>query len=821
MSTNKFDLKRYLIPSDAIYIVVIAIGMFIMIFLAELPVRLIGACIALLSAVVLVMNITQRLKDRVEFRRPAVSQPVDLPMQMRKDKTGTRLVFSDFDENFGGDDIPMEEESASVTQRKEASSVREETTVPRTAKRLRIDDADGTVEQVESPSDYGVSRVASAEQKERTTPARRENPYMKEYGSQNREDDTKADFSDDLSGVRIVGKRTVTENDTASKRDNNKQPKQKSETPDDGVDNVRKVMKIEDDHQQRRENERTESKKRNSEPPPPVFDREEHNDNDLAPETAVLPQHHAEEEHAGAETMVIESQPAVSHRHKQLNVALHDLIDDIEHPGNEEPRKEFDHLLSRVLMVIRSMMSARTAAFYWVNFEKSELVLESHITDATECFNVSRKLPLGMDIISQLASSGRPEILTEISAAAELDLIPYYTAAAGTRSFVGVPVYLNHSVIGVLCADSEQDDAYDEITIGSLGHFTKLISGLTQSYTGKYDLLQSSRILDALSHFRALVQKGDVTATDVSNAMVEAVCNIIEHETVGVVLYDEQRELWVISTIGSQTDENQLLKGEMIDTTNSLVAQTLFGGETTRVAPTHSTMRRYHPHEMMLDNGYFVAVPLRSASHNYGALFVEGLTSQLTDKDIEILEALGEQSGTIIEQLHVQQMLSANALTDASSGLLNGAAFINRIEEEIARARDFNTQFVLVLIVIDRYNAIEEQLGESGREDIFNHVLLHVQNHTRPYDVLGRLDDNLIGWGTSGRSDTEMQAIAERVRKEVAISVKEINNKRFTVTTSIGIARAVHGETAEILATNANRAMELAMTKTNSVAVFA
>lgn len=832
MNTPKFDLKRYLTPSDAIYVVVIVIGLFILVFLGELPVRLIGACIALLSGVVLVININQRLKDRLDMRRPtAVSQPVELSMKIKKDSTGTRYVFDDFQDSFGGDD---EESESIITSRQQPErntstqiksqeratpsvTTQKSNTSSNSVRRIRIDEEDGSVEDVNDSEPRLQRREGSR------TPS-----TLSQSSSSNRTQSfgdgyPELDFSDEISGVRIIGKRT---------------------TPDTNVSTVSKIAP----HETNREKQSPPTEQKPSQPPIPeqqspkqgsqqskknrgkhkrqivvserlaVVDDSPLND-DLAPETAVLPMQMVEEQQEEITTKESELQEEVSHRSKQLNVTLHDFFDDEVQPSTDEPRKEFDHLLSRVLMVIRSMMSARTTSFFWVNTEKAELVLESHITDVPDVFSTQRKHPLALDIISQIANSGRPEILTEIKSQAELDIIPYYISNAETRSFVGVPVYLNQTVIGVLCADSTQDDAYDEITIGSLGHFTKLIGGLIQSYTGKYDLLQSSRTLDALSDFRSMIATNS-GLSDIAQALVQASQHILDYQTIGVVMYDQEREIWTLSAMHSKEEVNMLLEGDQIETNNSLIAQTLYSGTTVSAGLANLSQRRYHPHEMMMDNGYFVAVPLRSPSHNYGALFVEGHTSQFTTKDVSILETLGEQTGVIIEQLHVQEMLTHNALTDASSGLLNGAAFVKRVDEELLRSHDYHSSFSMTLIAIDRYQSVESQLGDEEKEEVLIHVASIVNKHIRPYDVVGRLDTNLIGLGTSGKDDRDMQLVAEIIRKEIAISVKEISGKKFTVTVSIGIANSISGDNAETLITNANQVLEKAIAKGNSIAVF-
>jgi len=73
-------------------------------------------------------------------------------------------------------------------------------------------------------------------------------------------------------------------------------------------------------------------------------------------------------------------------------------------------------------MVIRSATNARTAAFLWVNSERQELVVEAKITEAEDEFTSQRKLPMGIDALSQIAREGRPEIITQISPSAEINM---------------------------------------------------------------------------------------------------------------------------------------------------------------------------------------------------------------------------------------------------------------------------------------------------------------------------------------------------------------------------------------------------------------
>jgi hypothetical protein len=102
-----------------------------------------------------------------------------------------------------------------------------------------------------------------------------------------------------------------------------------------------------------------------------------------------------------------------------------------------------------MLSVIKEVVFANSVSFYWVNREARQLVLEGKLTDSPS-FSTTRKLPIGNDIVSQIALSGTPEILNQIAANAERDIVPYYTSLEEIRSFIGVPVFFP-AVMAICC----------------------------------------------------------------------------------------------------------------------------------------------------------------------------------------------------------------------------------------------------------------------------------------------------------------------------------------------------------------------------------
>ncbi|MES2765308.1 MAG: GAF domain-containing protein [Bacteroidota bacterium] len=841
MKNRLNDVRKTLTPNDAIAIVVVILGLLIALFINEMAIRLIGICIAVLGAVALFMLISQRLSDMVVYANKPVSQSTNFRTTVKQDDTGKRMIFDDFATSFGTDENEQAMIAAREQREEEGFLKRSGTTAPQegkfqkklqtkfkeitkdvvgdTFKKDTSFKSDGVAFKDEGVTfkkpgfkteaaptsakkiSFGDDEIVSKEDLIRSTAFKEQSlkdiSTSKTIGTQQ--------IGDDTSGMRIIGKKKTPAEEIAS--DPPEVLKENLPAPEPEV--VKAPAEIEIPAVEIPEKESIEIPQEES-----FKEAVEIEEKTAAPlETEVLKTVVAPEE-------TIIEQPVQSHRKTPISTTITEMFQEDADTTPTEPRKEFDHLLSRVLMVIRSVASARTAAFFWVNPDKHELVLESYISDAGEIFSAGRrKYPISNDVISQIATHGRPEILTEIQASAELDLLPYYTKSAGTLSFIGVPVFFNNSVVGVLCADSTEIDAYDSITVGFLGHFTKLISGLVQSYTGKYDLFQSARTLEAINDFRSLISNPHCRVQDICSAIVESASHITEYFTLGVCNFDEARGAWHVCDIRMSDTSVTNLTGVAIPLEGTLLGQTILTGQTNPGTPIQPNIARIHPHEPAANSGYFVAVPLKSASHNYGALFIEA-NSPVTAQDISVLETLGEHAGTIIEQIRFADMLQSHSLVDDSTGILNQSAFFQRISEELVRAGDFGIPLTLCLIHIDKYSSIE--MSPDTTEIIMHHVLALVQKYIHPYDVIGRLDATTLGVGISGAKNQQAQMWGERIRKETASSVVDIHGKRMTVTISIGIAEALpKADSVDTLIQNAHKVLQLSSQKTNAVTVFA
>ena len=171
---------------------------------------------------------------------------------------------------------------------------------------------------------------------------------------------------------------------------------------------------------------------------------------------------------------------------------LNEFIDAPDSGGQADdgPRAEFNTLIQRVLSVVKDVHFAHTVALFWINREKHQLVLESFLTDSAQ-FMKNRRLPVGSDLVSQIAVSGKPQIVNYVNALGQSDILPYYETIEAVKTFVGIPIFFSgasQDPVAVLVLDCLESDAYGNETITSLAQIAKLVSTLTRSYTSKYDL---------------------------------------------------------------------------------------------------------------------------------------------------------------------------------------------------------------------------------------------------------------------------------------------------------------------------------------------
>ena len=766
MSKQNLQIRNFFTPGDILAVLIIIAGLIVAMSFEEIAIRIIGVCISILGAVFLFILVSQRISDVVESRYPKKGIPTpDFKVTTTKDSSAKHQQVEDFGQSFGDDvDFPISVPSI-----------------------IKTDTSDTDYKKVDN----------------KTT-------------EKSRNEHHESGYHDGFSGMRIVGKvKPVYKEQTAT----SPQP-QTSKATSEPISRVTqsKAQEAAAEKATLFNDEKHESAT-NVAKAIPQTDSTEKIDKFLsdAIQSEFAKTASALNEVVTPKEQSPEAGSIAKYYGKVVDLPINVFIETDQILG-DEPRKEFEYFMTRVLMIIRSSTDTRTALFMLFNSQTEELILESYVTSVPLAMKNKLRFKLGGDIVSRIISNAKPQILSEINPIAELDLIPYYNTSASTGSLIGVPVFWGDGIVGVLLADSESKNAYDSATVAFLGHFTKLVGALVKSYTHKYDLLQASKTLEAISTFHSIASQSRDGSENISEFISESLKVLFPNASNGTCGYDSAIDSWkVMSYIGS----GRVSAEKAVSLEDTIVGQCIYECKTILVKSNDKLKKsRVVPEELSL-NGEFLCVPIKSRTQIYGAIFLEtDLHDTFTEFDISVVELLGDQAGNSIEKLYLMSSLQSSALYDQQTGLLNPTALYKRLQEELSRAKDFKLEMALCIFRFDKYASLDPENYPTRYEYITQLVLERIKRYIQDYDLYGSIDDNTYGIVFLGKDATKSRMTAERIRADVANSIINHDGKDFSVTISMGMASPSKDYDINVLIRDSHIGLERAYEAGNQVQVL-
>lgn len=461
------------------------------------------------------------------------------------------------------------------------------------------------------------------------------------------------------------------------------------------------------------------------------------------------------------------------------------------------PKSEFSYLVKRVLTIIKEVVFGHTAALYWINREKHQLVLDSYVTDS-EWFTTHRRREIGSDLISQVAVTGHPRILNNVNNAGQQELLGYYQTTVPIQSFVAVPIFYPRATVksddpvAVLVLDCLGEDAFGPETMTLLGDYSKLISALIRSYTGKYDLLLDSEVVRSISRIRDQM-KFEFSAHSIVRALAEEASRLVAWDYISVVVLDESRKSWIIQFVMNRMNDSYVAVGQEIDPNSSITGSVLQSGMPRVVDHSGSAaLPRFYRAERIESNGSMMILPVNSLSRCYGALVVESKDARAySEADVRVIQKLVDSASWGLEVLSLNDVVNNYVLIDETTGVATRKYFMERVHEEVQRANDFDEDVTLVMISIDGVNEHLSRYGKEGFDFVLQNVGRMLRAAIRPYDLVGRFDFNRFAVLLVNTAANDAYLWAEKFRKNIASNVMNVDQKTFSVTVSVGVCGAV------------------------------
>jgi diguanylate cyclase (GGDEF)-like protein len=493
-----------------------------------------------------------------------------------------------------------------------------------------------------------------------------------------------------------------------------------------------------------------------------------------------------------------------------------DLKERFEEIANEKLPKEIGHneqflfVLEKLLTVVKESYNAYTTIFFWYNKKNEKLSIEKYISGTNEISN--RKFDLEDDILSKIVQSGEPELLSDISPAAEADVIRYYTTTQNIRSFVGVPLFYDKQLIAILALDSKIDDAFGIETIYSLGKFVRVITMLITIFEEKHsESVSQQRLKGILSLINP--EKRIDNEVDLVSEIGNMVGQILQWDAFTFIYFKPLEQKFYTTKVVNNTSLKYVGHNLEIELQGTLAGKAILTGIPVKIDDTSaSDYLRYSKVEDVSFDGSFLAVPLIYNGQNYGVLCFESLRkNSYSNNDVQFVKNAANIISYIIYSYSTQTLLKSYLAVDIETKVLNESTFRTLLKSDIYKAQAVKVAGALALIRIDDFLEQESLFEGNPFPKVLQAVNEMISQELTPLSILGRLSERVYAVHFFHSTTKDVFLWAEKLRVKIARKPIAVVSKQTTYTVSIGIASTTNKSDVDEVIYNAELALQKAI----------
>lgn len=495
-----------------------------------------------------------------------------------------------------------------------------------------------------------------------------------------------------------------------------------------------------------------------------------------------------------------------------------DLKERFEEIVNEELPEGIDHngqftfVIDKILSVLKEAYMAHTSLFFWYNRKNEKLSIEKFISNSTDV--AQRKFDLEDDILSKIVQKGEPELLNDISPAAETDVIRYYNSPQGIKSFVGVPLFYDKRLIAIIVIDSKMSDAFGVETIYALGRFVRVITIIIAIFEEKHsDTISQQRLKGLLNLINPDFKF--TSEQDIIAALEKSIKFLIPWDAYTFIYYHPLEKKFKTIKVINNTSLKYIGDNFDIDLNETLVGKSILTGMPVKIDDiSKDEFIRFSKMENVSFEGSFIALPLVYDNQNYGVICFESLRKNIyTNSDVQFLMGPLNIISFILYSYSTQTLLKSYLAVDIETGALNEKTFKERLNAELFKAKQLKIPGALALIRIDDF--IEQETLFDGNP--FPKVLVSIAetifSEMTPLNLFGRLSKRVFGIYFFNMSANQAFIWSEKLRVKIARKPIAVVSKQTTYTVSIGVASTFNKLDIDEIINNTNLVLKKVLEK--------
>lgn len=179
----------------------------------------------------------------------------------------------------------------------------------------------------------------------------------------------------------------------------------------------------------------------------------------------------------------------------------------------------------------------------------------------------------------------------------------------------------------------------------------------------------------------------------------------------------------------------------------------------------------------------FVAVPLTVGNRLNGIFISEGI---LMDDMVRMI-ILANQFSMVLERIRLYELVQELAITDDLTGVFVRRYFLDRLNEEIERAKYFNTRLSFMMVDIDHFKRCNDKYGHLVGDVVLRETAAILKRNLREIDFIGRYGGEEFSVILPETAKADAAVAGERLRKAVATSQVNAYDEKLLLSITIGI----------------------------------
>ena len=477
--------------------------------------------------------------------------------------------------------------------------------------------------------------------------------------------------------------------------------------------------------------------------------------------------------------------------------------------GHDE---QFTFVLEKMLTVIKEAYNAHTAIFFWYNKKKEKLTVEKYVSVSEDI--TRRKFDIEDDILSKIVQSGEPELLSEIPSTAETDVIRYYSTAQSIRSFVGVPLFYDKTLIAIIAVDSKDEDAFGIETIYALGRFVRVITMIISIFEEKHSDTLTQQRLKGIMKFIA-PENNYEDEIELFRLMHIAAETMVAWDAFVFVYYQPVEKNFITKKVVNNTSLKYIGESLEIDLRGTVVGKSIRTGLPVKIDDTAAgNYIRFAKSEDLSFDGSFLAIPIIYNKQIYGVICFENLKKNAyTNQDVQFLKNSFNIFSYIIHSYSTKKLLESLTAVDLETRALNEKTFKERLSADLIKSKELRVHGAIALIRIDDFLEQESLFDGDPLPKVLMTVANTIDREMTPLNLFGRVDEKIFAVYFFNSDSKKVFVWAEKLRIKIAREPIAIVSKQSTFTISIGIASTTKKVDADAVIEKANLALQKAVEK--------